>query len=50
MNGFAFREGKELQELMLRIQKNGVELIDLTFYGNEECGSGSHWALRCLQP
>ena len=36
MNGFAFREEKELQELMLRIRKNGVELIDLTFYGNEE--------------
>ena len=36
MNGFAFREGRELTELMRNIRENGVELIDLTFYGTEE--------------
>ena len=36
MNGFAFREDRELAELMGSIRENGVELIDLTFYGLEE--------------
>ncbi|MBQ6289515.1 MAG: hypothetical protein IJK71_09725 [Clostridia bacterium] len=36
MNGFAFREEPELAELMGSIRENGVELIDLTFYGLEE--------------
>ncbi len=35
MNGFAFREEPELAELMESIRENGVELIDLTFYGTE---------------
>lgn len=36
MNGFAFREGEELQALMDGIRENGVGLIDLTFFGTEE--------------
>ena len=36
MNGFAFREDQKLAELMKSIRENGVELIDLTFYGMEE--------------
>ena len=36
MNGFAFREKEELQTLMNSIRENGVELIDLTFFGTEE--------------
>ena len=36
MNGFAFRDEKELLELMSSIRKEGVELIDLTFFGKEE--------------
>ena len=36
MNGFAFREEKELLTLMHGIREEGVELIDLTFYGTEE--------------
>ncbi len=36
MNGFAFRDGPELQSLMDSIRENGVELIDLTFFGMEE--------------
>ena len=36
MNGFSIREEKELLSLMHRIREEGVELIDLTFYGTEE--------------
>ncbi len=36
MNGFKFRSEYELCQLMEEIQKEGVELIDLTFYGMEE--------------
>ena len=36
MNGFAFRSDAELQALMDGIRENGVELIDLTFFGTEE--------------
>ena len=36
MNGFAFREEKELLSLIHKIREAGVELIDLTFYGTEE--------------
>ena len=36
MNGFAFREEKELHSIMQRIHDEGVELIDLTIYGAEE--------------
>ena len=36
MNGFAFREKAELQSMMDGIRENGVELIDLTFFGTEE--------------
>lgn len=35
MNGFAFRSEPELLTLMNGIRENGVELIDLTFYGTE---------------
>lgn len=35
MNGFAFRNESELSALMNGIRENGVELIDLTFYGTE---------------
>ncbi len=35
MNGFAFRSRQELQRLMNTIRENGVELIDLTFFGTE---------------
>ena len=35
MNGFAFREERELQALMDGIRAAGVQLIDLTFYGTE---------------
>ena len=40
MNGFAFREAAELRPLMRRIREEGVELIDLTFYGTEEYHDG----------
>ncbi len=40
MNGFAFREEAELLPLMHRIREEGVELIDLTFYGTEEYHDG----------
>ena len=36
MNGFAFRSRQELHRLMNAICENGVELIDLTFFGTEE--------------
>ena len=36
MNGFAFREEKDLLSIMRRIRDDGVELIDLTLYGTEE--------------
>ena len=36
MNGFAFREEKELHSIMQRIHDEGVKLIDLTIYGAEE--------------
>ena len=36
MNGFAFRDGQELRKLMNTLRENGVELIDLTFFGTEE--------------
>ncbi|MBQ6515358.1 MAG: hypothetical protein IJI09_11640 [Clostridia bacterium] len=36
MNGFAFRNGQELRNLMNTVRENGVELIDLTFFGTEE--------------
>lgn len=36
MNGFAFRTDEELDRLLGKIKENGVELIDLTFYGTEE--------------
>ena len=35
MNGFAFRSEQELRALMQAIRENGVELIDLTFFGTE---------------
>ncbi len=35
MNGFAFRSSVELDTLMAEIKREGVELIDLTFYGTE---------------
>ena len=36
MNGFGFRETTELSFMMQRIREEGVQLIDLTFYGTEE--------------
>ena len=36
MNGFAFRNDNELASLMAGIKNEGVEMIDLTFYGTEE--------------
>ena len=36
MNGFAFRNDRELLALMRDIHKSGIELIDLTFFGTEE--------------
>ncbi len=36
MNGFAFRSENELHGLLESIQREGVELIDITFYGTEE--------------
>ncbi len=36
MNGFAFRSSAELDALMTEIKDEGVELIDLTFYGMEQ--------------
>ena len=36
MNGFRFREAAELLFMMQRIREEGVQLIDLTFYGTEE--------------
>ena len=36
MNGFAFRNDNELASLMANIKNEGVEMIDLTFYGTEE--------------
>ena len=36
MNGFAFRSDDDLRQLMNGIRENGVELIDLTFFGTEE--------------
>lgn len=35
MNGFAFLSDAKLSALMQMIRENGVELIDLTFYGTE---------------
>ena len=36
MNGFAFRDDRELKTLMETIRSSGVELIDLTFFGTLE--------------
>ena len=36
MNGFALRGEEETAELIKRIREEGVELIDLTFFGGEE--------------
>ncbi len=36
MNGFAFRNQEETENLMASIRQAGVELIDLTFYGTRE--------------
>ncbi len=36
MNGFGFRDGRELDALMESVRGSGVELIDLTFYGTEK--------------
>lgn len=36
MNGFAFRNDRELAELIQGIRDAGVEMIDLTFFGTEE--------------
>ncbi|MBQ6173099.1 MAG: hypothetical protein IJK28_00580 [Clostridia bacterium] len=35
MNGFAFRDDRELASLMGMIRGEGVETVDLTFYGTE---------------
>ncbi len=36
MNGFAFRSSAELEALMAGIKAEGVELVDLTFYGTKQ--------------